>query len=148
MAKELDEEKIKQLLSEQIVGRIGCYADGIPYIVPVTYAYDDGFIYAHSKEGMKTTIMKKNPDICFQVDEILNLATWWSVVIWGRFEEIQGEERDRAIKLLTDKIMTLLEERRSLPAHGAIEHAKAAAVGEAIWYRIKVTRMTGRYEIN
>ncbi|QTE38857.1 pyridoxamine 5'-phosphate oxidase family protein [Mucilaginibacter sp. P25] len=148
MAKELNEERITQLLSEQIVGRIGCHADGVTYIVPVTYVYDGEFIYAHSKEGMKTTIMNKNPDVCFQVDEILNLATWWSVVIWGRFEEIHGDEREKAIKLLIEKIMTLLEERRSLPAHGAIEHAQAAAVREAIWYRIRIINKTGRYEIN
>jgi hypothetical protein len=148
MRRELKEEAIERLLNEQIIGRIGCHADGITYVVPVTYAYDGEYIYVHSEKGMKTAIMQKNPDVCFQVDEIRNLVTWWSVIAWGHFEEIHKEERDQAMKLLTDHIMSLLKGNHSLPAYGAVEHAKAATRQEAIWYRIKVNKKTGRCEVN
>jgi nitroimidazol reductase NimA-like FMN-containing flavoprotein (pyridoxamine 5'-phosphate oxidase superfamily) len=49
----LDKEQIETLLNELPVGRIGCHAEGITYIVPVNYAYDGVNIYAHSAKGMK-----------------------------------------------------------------------------------------------
>ena len=61
----LNPEEIDQLLSHQIVGRIGCHADGVTYIVPISYAYDGTFIYAHSFKGMKLTIMQKKPEGLF-----------------------------------------------------------------------------------
>ncbi len=38
---ELNPEEIEQLLSAQLVGRIGCHADGTTYVVPVSYGYQD-----------------------------------------------------------------------------------------------------------
>ena len=49
----LDPEEIDELLHQQIVGRIGCHSDGVTYIVPISYAYDGKYIYAHTLEGMK-----------------------------------------------------------------------------------------------
>ena len=148
MSKELNEEAIEKLLNEQLVGRIGCNADGITYVVPVTYAYDGEYIYVHSEKGMKTEIMQKNPEVCFQVDDIRNLAAWWSVIAWGRFEEIHKEERKRAMSLLVSRIMALLNGNNSFPGYGAIEHANAATRQEAIWYRIKISKKSGRCEVN
>ena len=62
------------------MGRIGCYADNEIYVVPITYAYQDGFIYAHSKEGKKVQMMRQNPKVCFQVDAMENMTNWRSVI--------------------------------------------------------------------
>ena len=148
MRKELNEAGIEKLLNEHVIGRIGCHADGITYVVPVTYAYDGEYIYAHSEKGMKTSMMEKNPEVCFQVDEIRNLVTWWSVIVWGHFEEIHKEERERGIKLLSKNILSLLDQDRGLPGYGAVAHANAAAKSEAIWYRIKIEKKTGRCEVH
>jgi len=32
--------------------------------------------------------MRKNPEVCFQLDVIENLASWRSVICWGTFEEL------------------------------------------------------------
>jgi len=57
----LETDQIEDLLGSQVVGRIGCHADDLTYVVPVSYAYDGSCIYAHSEEGMKIAIMRKNP---------------------------------------------------------------------------------------
>lgn len=145
--KELSPPMIEALLNEKVVGRIGCHADGTTYVVPVTYAYDGNYIYVHSAKGMKIAIIQKSPDVCFQVDDIQNLANWRSVIIWGRFEEIHHQERANAMKLLVDRIMALLTDEAGMPAYGATQHAQAAMSDEALWYRIKIGKKTGRYEI-
>jgi uncharacterized protein len=97
----LDEEEINELLHQQIIGRIGCHSDGVTYIVPISYAYDDKYIYAHTLEGMKTTLMRHNTNVCFEVDIINKTENWRSVVCWGSYEELVNpvEREDALIKL-------------------------------------------------
>jgi nitroimidazol reductase NimA-like FMN-containing flavoprotein (pyridoxamine 5'-phosphate oxidase superfamily) len=82
----LENNEIEELLSQQLVGRIGCHAADTTYIVPISYAYDGEYIYGHSFEGMKLNMMRENPKVCFQVDNMHNMANWQSVVAWGEFD--------------------------------------------------------------
>src|SRR5580692_2462231 len=88
MLGELNERQIESLLKDLPIGRIGCHADGITYIVPVNYVYDGIAIYVHSAKGLKIDMMRKNPEVCFQTDAIDSLSNWVSVIAWGKFEEI------------------------------------------------------------
>jgi nitroimidazol reductase NimA-like FMN-containing flavoprotein (pyridoxamine 5'-phosphate oxidase superfamily) len=60
---DLTREGIDELLREEIVGRIGCHADGETYVVPVIYAYDGEAFYAYSIEGKKIRMMRENPSV-------------------------------------------------------------------------------------
>src|SRR5215210_2019710 len=82
MIGKLNDTEIEEVLYDQVIGRIGCHADNIPYIVPVSYAYDGRYIYIHSKRGMKLNIMRKNPNICFEVEIFENMANWRTVIAW------------------------------------------------------------------
>ena len=62
----LDQEEIEQVLHNQLVGRIDCHAQGTTYIVPISYAYYGEYIYAHTHEGMKISIMRKDPKVCLR----------------------------------------------------------------------------------
>lgn len=55
MIGELNYTEIEDVLQNQHIGRIGCHAKGITYIVPVSYAYSDSYVYIHSLEGKKLT---------------------------------------------------------------------------------------------
>jgi hypothetical protein len=44
----LNEEQIVQVLTKNVIGRIGCYADEKIYIVPVAYLYVDGYLLGHT----------------------------------------------------------------------------------------------------
>ncbi len=89
MLGELNKEQVEQVLKTEVIGRIGIYADKKIYVVPVTYAYDGTYIYGHSKDGMKIKMMRKNPQICFEVDVMQNMSNWQSVISWGEFEELK-----------------------------------------------------------
>jgi uncharacterized protein len=49
MLGKLNPDQIEQVLRSQEVGRIGCHAGGTVYVVPITYLYDEGYIYAHTR---------------------------------------------------------------------------------------------------
>jgi uncharacterized protein len=99
---ELTREQIDELLREQLVGRIGCHADGVTYVVPVIYAYDGECIYAHTLVGQKVRMMRANPEVCFEVDEYEN-GSWRSVIAQGSYEELEGEDSTRALALLAER---------------------------------------------
>ena len=55
-----DKTLIEAMLSTATICRLGILDDKRPYIVPVNYAYHDGFIYIHSApEGKKIELLKK-----------------------------------------------------------------------------------------
>jgi hypothetical protein len=88
MIGELATPHIEELLKSEVMGRIGCHHAGTTYIVPTSYAYDGTYIYVHTHEGMKVEMMRKNPAVCFQVDNMRDMANWQSVIAWGTYEEL------------------------------------------------------------
>lgn len=47
-------------------------------------------------EGQKLHMMRANPFVCFEVEDIDDLANWHSVIAWGVFEELACEDEARA----------------------------------------------------
>lgn len=144
----LSKDQILHVLQSQIVGRIGCYADNEMYIVPVTYAYHKDYLYAHSKEGLKVQMMRKNPRVCFQVDCIENMANWRSVILWGEYEELKSEkEQKMGMKIMADRLIPYMTSETVRPSEGFSHPPEVIEKGfKAVAYRIKVIRSSGRYE--
>src|SRR5579859_6348370 len=99
----LNEDETEQLLLRGAVGRLGCFAEGRVYVVPIAYAYDGRCVFAHSADGLKIRTMRANPSVCFEVDEIVDLAHWSSVVAQGTYEELGGADEERADALLRSR---------------------------------------------
>jgi len=147
MLGELNEEQIVQVLRKNVIGRVGCYADEKIYMVPVTYLYDDGCLLGHTIIGMKTRMLKKNPKCCFEVDSMQNMANWQSVIAWGTFEELEGDEAKSAMQKLISRLMPLMTSQSSEPTHGLDPaHQMETLHLKAIVYKIKIEEKTGRFE--
>ena len=103
--RDLNEAQIEHLLRTAIVGRIACShpEEPRPYLVPLAYGYDGVAIYAHSGPGRKLTNMRANPLVTIEVDTARAPDRWQSVIAEGRFEELAGAERDRALRLIYPK---------------------------------------------
>jgi len=143
----LNTEEIEQVLMHQVVGRLGCHADDITYVVPVSYAYDGRFIYGRSFEGMKIDMMREDPKVCFQVDIMNNMSDWQSVIAWGTYEELKNPtERNEALQQLMDRRLPLLssETTHLSPVWPFTPHDISEIKG--IVFRILVTKKTGRFE--
>jgi nitroimidazol reductase NimA-like FMN-containing flavoprotein (pyridoxamine 5'-phosphate oxidase superfamily) len=147
MLGELNEKEIEQILTTNAIGRIGCYADEKIYVVPVTFLYEDGCLYGHTMKGMKTRMLKKNPECCFEVDVMQDMANWQSVIIWGSFEELQGDEAKGTMRKLLSHFMPLMTSQTSQPNH-SLDHVNQmeSLHLKAVVYRIKIEEKTGRFE--
>lgn len=152
MVGELNESQIEELLRAEVIGRLGCQAEGLMYIVPISYVYADGYLYAHSGLGMKIEMMRTNPQVCFQTDHVDDLANWRSVILWGTYEELDGKAAEEATALLVQRLAPLISGEESVPphpwnAHGdSPEHILHRASRHGLIYRIKITEKSGRYE--
>jgi len=147
MLGELTVTQIESLLHSQMVGRIGCHANGLTYVVPVTYAYDGTYIYGHTKEGMKIDMMRKNPKVCFEVDAMENMSNWRSVISWGEFEELtKPEDREMGMQKLLDHIMPFMTGETTVHHAMTDSHQKCIEAMQGVVYRVKLLEKTGRYE--
>lgn len=147
MVKKLNQTQINNVLSSQVVGRLACTDGEQPYIVPVTYAYDGEYIYGQTNEGKKLTILRKNKNVCFEVALMTDMRNWQSVIVFGKFEELEKEEAQKARDILFGRVFTLMTSS-TIHTH---EHEEAGKIDDSnrvkyVMYRIKTIKATGRFE--
>lgn len=147
MLGQLNDTQIQNILSSQAVGRLACTDGNQPYIVPVTYNYDGNYIYGQTNEGMKLQILRKNPNVCFEVDWMMDMRNWQSVIVYGKFEELEDEAANEARENLFESVYSL-STSSTIHAH---EHAVTAQLDDSnrvkfVMYRIKIETVTGRFE--
>lgn len=145
----LSNDSAKEVLQSNVLGRIGCTDGAKTYIIPVNYVFDGSYIIAHSVVGMKIHMMRKNPNVCFQVDEMKNMTNWKSVIVWGEYQEL-CEERERyaAMKLFVDRMMHMKISETAMPPELSEYrlHPRSPGNIKPIVYRIIIQEITGRFE--
>jgi nitroimidazol reductase NimA-like FMN-containing flavoprotein (pyridoxamine 5'-phosphate oxidase superfamily) len=146
----LTPEQIDELLSKNITGRIGCTDGGKTYVVPVSYAYNGTYLVIHSREGMKVSMMRKNPHICFQVDEIDAPGNWRSVILWGDYEEVtEPKERYYAMKFLVGRLLQQPVSKtagvQEMSREMEQQHSEPPVIRPVV-YKIRIKEKTGRFE--
>jgi nitroimidazol reductase NimA-like FMN-containing flavoprotein (pyridoxamine 5'-phosphate oxidase superfamily) len=144
----LGDDAIETVLRHQIIGHIGCHANDITYVVPVSYAYENGYVYVHTEEGMKINMMRQNPKVCFAVHAMENMANWQSVVAWGDFEEITDTtEREKALKILLQRNLPVITSKTvELTPDWPFVPKDLNSNIKGIVFRIKLNIKTGKYE--
>lgn len=103
MVRTLADPEIWDLVETGSFGHLGCHADGETYVVPISYARDGDRLVGMTSAGRKIEMMRRNPNVCVQVDEVRSLTQWRSAILWGTFEELSGNERNEAVGRLIDK---------------------------------------------
>lgn len=147
MHRELTKSEITNILQSQSIGRLGCTDGKHPYVVPITYFFDGKQIICQSEEGKKIKIMRKNPNVCLQVDIVNSMKSYKSILIYGKFEELTNEEATKASTLLEENIFVIMTRSR---IH-QFEHQEKSEIEDKnriklISFRINITEMTGRSE--
>ena len=136
MIKSLNQDQARELLRRERIGRLGCIADGGPYVVPVNYVFDGECAYLHSLPGYKIKAMRTRPRVCLQVDEIEDELNWKSVLAFGTYEEITNQhERTEALNHLLARFSRLTPVESFI-----VSDADAPA---PIVFRIRISKLTG-----
>jgi len=146
---DLGGDTIDVILRHQLVGHIACHTKELTYLVPVSYAYNNGYVYVHTHEGMKIDMMRQNPKVCFAVHRMENMANWQSVIAWGIFEEVTDEAaREEALQILLKRNLPVITGKtiQLTPDWPFVPKEDLNKIIGGIVFRIKLTIKTGKYE--
>lgn len=142
LIQELTRQESVDLLARAHLGRLACSREDQPYIVPITFAYENNCLHSFSTVGQKLEWMRANPRVCVQVDEIVNPQEWVSVIVFGRFEELPDTpERQDARALCHD----LLRRKAMWWEPGYVRTILGGAQRPLVpvFYRIHLVQITG-----
>jgi nitroimidazol reductase NimA-like FMN-containing flavoprotein (pyridoxamine 5'-phosphate oxidase superfamily) len=138
---EMTAEECSALLAHATVARLGCSFEDQPYVVPIYFAYESGYIYVFSTLGQKVQWMRANPKVCVQIDEIHSESEWASVVASGDYEELPepqyAAERQHATSLLAKRYQWWLN------ALGERQMKLGDTLIEPLFFRIRVHSLSG-----
>jgi hypothetical protein len=97
---------------------------------------------------MKIEYMRRNPNVCFEVDHQHNMANWQSIIAWGVFEELtDSEQRVKALHKLHERILPFIaSETVQLSPDWPFPPEELNKI-TGITFRIHLTEKTGRFEM-
>ncbi|MBN2587012.1 MAG: pyridoxamine 5'-phosphate oxidase family protein [Candidatus Fermentibacteraceae bacterium] len=107
-----DPALMEDILRRGLVCRLGVIRGDDPYIVPMSFGYEDGCLYFHSAmEGLKVDCIRNRDRVCFEVEcdvtvtESDEACDWTmgygSVVGYGTISEVSGNrEKLKALNIL------------------------------------------------
>jgi nitroimidazol reductase NimA-like FMN-containing flavoprotein (pyridoxamine 5'-phosphate oxidase superfamily) len=130
----LSHEEMTQMLQRHNIGRLACSANDRPYIVPINYVYQSDAVYGYSLHGRKISVMREQPLVSFEIDEIDGPSNWRSVIAEGVYEE------------LSDPMGAALAKRLLVNGFGTLVGRGLDASPPIILFRIRFTELTGRFE--
>jgi uncharacterized protein len=83
-------EACRELLGRTHLVRLACAQGDQPYIVPAFLYFEPGedCLYGFAFHGQKIDWMRANPNVCVEVEEIVDQYHWTTVLVFGRYEEI------------------------------------------------------------
>jgi nitroimidazol reductase NimA-like FMN-containing flavoprotein (pyridoxamine 5'-phosphate oxidase superfamily) len=107
-----DRKLIDRFIDSCAVIRLGLHDGREPYVVPLCFGRSDDWLYMHcAREGRKLDIIKKHPEVCFELDGDIKVvpadgacefsARYTSVIGYGKAVIVDGiDEKRRALNVI------------------------------------------------
>ncbi len=147
MIKSLRTKEGIRLLRDNYIGRLAFISQGNPYVVPITYYYDEtsNSILGYSAEGHKMNAMRENRSVSLEVDEISSVNNWRSILAHGVFEELQGSEAKFLLHRFAQGVKNIiLRKEKIIPQSISEFSSKLNSPKTPIVFRIRIVEITGK----
>ena len=88
-----DQAEVDAVIKGSRVCRLAMVDGNKPYLVPLNFGYAFPYLYFHSaSEGRKLDVIRKNPNVCFEFDEVTKIMKNKEACEWGMaFKSVIGE---------------------------------------------------------
>jgi nitroimidazol reductase NimA-like FMN-containing flavoprotein (pyridoxamine 5'-phosphate oxidase superfamily) len=110
---ELGRDEIERILARNHVGRIAFSLHDRVDIEPISYVFDNGWIYGRTSHGTKLLTIAHHRWVAFEVDEVEGMFDWRSVVVKGAFYLIDPDtsvQQDPAFTRGVELLRSLMPE--------------------------------------
>ncbi|MEX0289970.1 MAG: pyridoxamine 5'-phosphate oxidase family protein [Flavobacteriaceae bacterium] len=146
--KNLEMDACLKVLGDNYIGRLAFIKSGQPYIIPITYFHDreEDYILSYSSEGVKIEAMRAYDAVAFQVDEVDSIQNWRSVLIHGKFEELEGSTAKLVLHKFAQGVQeTISKTGRTSPKFIGDFSSRLSQRKMPIVYRINISEISGKY---
>jgi nitroimidazol reductase NimA-like FMN-containing flavoprotein (pyridoxamine 5'-phosphate oxidase superfamily) len=135
---------IENILRKASVCRLGLCEANQPYVVPLCFGYKDNALYFHcASQGKKLDILRKNSNVCFEVDTDHELIKASKPCDWGlKYKSVIGfgkavfieevELKRRAFDIIMQQF-----------SEGTFEYPEEA-VKNTVVIKVEIESMTGK----
>lgn len=140
-----DLDELETILRSADICRLAMADDNIPYIVPMNYGYRDHTLYFHcAPEGRKLEFIRKNPEVCFEIDCNTTIANTGRPCNWtSRYTSIIGYGKATVVndpKHKKDALNIIVDHY----APGTTYTYPEENVEKVTILKVKITQMTGK----
>lgn len=140
----VDVAAVEDVLRRATVCRLGLCRDDMPYVVPVCFGFDGGALYFHcAREGKKLDILRKNNNVCFEVDIDHEIVKAEKACGWGmKYKSVVGFGRAVFVEEVELKRKGLDVIMRQYSG-GAFEYS-IDAIEKTVVIKVEIESMTGK----
>lgn len=135
------------VLRNNYTGHLAYIAGGKPYVIPITYFFDeeDNSIISYTAEGHKIDAMRKNTSVSVVVEQIQSMVNWESALIHGTFEELDGSTAKQKLHQFSEGIKAIIKRKEHKSPEFINEFSsKSYTRGNPIVYKINILEITGK----
>lgn len=140
---EMYDDEIRETLKRLNYAHLACSNDNLPYVVPVHYVYDGEYIFIYTTEGKKAQMLRANPELCLQAEDVIDNENWVSVIAFGKAEQLVDDvDRSAAVDMILQINPTLT------PAVSIRWMDSWVRENVEVIYRVRPRKMTGRRTVD
>jgi hypothetical protein len=151
MITNLETKECQFILSNNYIGHLGYIFQNKPYVVPITYFFDEekNHIICYSGEGHKIQAMRKNNQVSLQVAEIESVNNWKSVLTHGTFHLYFGNEAKAYLHEFSLGVKHVITEKEFQKVNFISEFSSKIYKDETPFvFLIKIEDLTGKKRIH
>ena len=140
-----DQDAIRSILEKARVCRLGMMDGDRPYIVPLCFGYRDRILYFHGAlKGHKIDLLRRNPNVCFEVDLIAEPVASENACDWSmRYQSVIGFGKAWLVEDADEKreaLSIIMAQYADRPFRFPDKMIRATAV-----IRVEIEEMTGKH---
>lgn len=140
---EMRDAENRETLERLNYAHLACSSSDEPYVVPVHYVFDGTHIFIYTTEGKKAEMLRANPKICLQAEDVQDNTHWVSVIAFGEAEQLIDEE---ARQVALDAILKI--NPRLTPAISIRWMDSWVRENIEVIYRVRPKKLTGRRTVD
>ena len=147
MIQKLDNYKCRKLLSQNYIGHLAYTFNNKPFVVPITYYYNNinNTVIGYSGKGHKIKALRINRDVSMEVSVVNSVNNWESVMVQGIYREFEGSTAKINLHKFSEGVKAIINNRegKNLEFIGEFS-SKIYKEGPPIVFKIEIEELTGR----
>lgn len=139
-----DRKELEKIINGSQICRLAMVDGDVPYIIPLNFGYRDGTLFFHSApEGRKIDLIRVNPNVCFEMDELVRFKKAKLACDWGiEYKSVIGTGKAELVNNLeekTDALNVIMAQYSGRPFGYPDDMLKKTTV-----IKVSVAQMTGK----